>query len=78
MPQIEEAMPMVLIYHKGIFLSETPTMNETVTAGIELESISWQGLAFSGWLVGMLVLLALLVRRILFCQRADCQKQTCK
>jgi beta-lactamase regulating signal transducer with metallopeptidase domain len=41
-------------------------MNETAAAGIELEAISWQGLLFLGWLIGMLLLLALLVKRAYF------------
>jgi beta-lactamase regulating signal transducer with metallopeptidase domain len=65
-PQTEEAVPMVVDIPQGYILSETPTMKETVPTGIELESVSWQGLVFLGWLVGMLVLLALLVRRVCF------------
>ncbi|MHC4426456.1 MAG: M56 family metallopeptidase [Planctomycetota bacterium] len=65
-PQTEEAVPMVINIPQWYTFSETPTMNETVPTGIELESISWQGLVFSGWLVGILVLLAILVRRIYF------------
>ena len=65
MPQIEEAVPLVFDIPQGYIFSETPTMNETVATGVGLESISWQGLVFSGWLLGMLVLLALVVRR--FC-----------
>ena len=64
-PQIEEAVPMAIDIPQWYIL-ETPTINETVPAGVELESISWQGFVFSGWLVGMLILLALLVRRICF------------
>lgn len=37
-------------------------------AKIKLASICWQGLVFSGWVVGMLVLLAHLVRRTFFVQ----------
>ncbi|MGB2864731.1 MAG: M56 family metallopeptidase [Sedimentisphaerales bacterium] len=66
MPQIKEAVPLAIDIPQGYTFSETPTINETVTTGIKLESISWQGLVFSGWLVGMLVLLALLVRRFCF------------
>ena len=51
---------------QGYIPLETPMLNETAAAGIELEAISWQGLVFSGWLVGMLVLLALLVKRACF------------
>ena len=64
-PQIEQAVPMVVDIPQWYIL-ETLNMNETVPAGIELEAVSWQGLVFSGWLVGMLFLLALLVRRICF------------
>jgi len=64
-PQIEETEPMVTYIPQGYIL-EMPTMNETVAGGFELEPISWQGLVFSGWIVGMLVLLVLLVRRIYF------------
>ena len=65
-PQTEEAAPTVIdIPQRYVFL-ETPAMNETATTGVELESISWQGLVFSGWLVGMFVLLVLLIRRICF------------
>jgi len=65
LPQIEEAVPMAIDIPQWYIL-ETPTINETVPAGVELESISWQGLVFSGWLVGMLVLLVLLVKRVCF------------
>ena len=65
-PQTKEALPMVIDIPQGHIFLGTPNINETVPAGVELESISWQGLVFSGWLVGMLVLLALLVRRICF------------
>jgi len=51
---------------QGYIPLETPMMNETAATGIELEAISWQGLVFSGWLVGMLVLLVLLVKRLYF------------
>ncbi|MCP4612020.1 MAG: PDZ domain-containing protein [Planctomycetes bacterium] len=51
---------------QGYIPLEIPMMNETAAAGTELEAISWQGLLFSGWLIGMLVLLALLVKRIYF------------
>jgi len=66
-PQIEETAPIdIYILPQGYIPLETPMMNETAATGIELESISWQGLVFSGWLVGMLVLLVLLVRRVCF------------
>ncbi|MHC4215640.1 MAG: M56 family metallopeptidase, partial [Planctomycetota bacterium] len=39
-------------------------MNEIVATGVE--PICWQGLVFLGWLVGMLILLALLVQRLCF------------
>jgi len=65
-PQIEEAVPMIINIPQGYTFSEPPMMKETTAIGIELESICWQGLVFLGWLVGMLVLLALLVRRIRF------------
>jgi len=69
MPQTKEAVPMFIDIPQRHIFFETPTMNETVATEFELESISWQGLVFSGWLVGMLVLLALLVRRIYFVRR---------
>jgi len=65
MPLTEEAVPMITYIPQGYILG-TPAMDETVTTGVGLESISWQGFVFSGWLVGMLVLLGLLVRRIYF------------
>ncbi len=65
-PQTEEAVPMVIDIPQGYVFLETPMVNETVSTGIELEPIRWQGLVFSGWLFGMLVLLALLVRRVCF------------
>ena len=51
---------------QGYIPIETPMINETVATGIGLEAISWQGLIFSGWLVGMLVLLGLLIKRVYF------------
>ncbi|TET71874.1 MAG: M56 family metallopeptidase [Candidatus Aminicenantes bacterium] len=65
-PQTEEAVPVAINIPQGYIFLEPPIMNETEATGVELEPIRWQGLVFSGWLVGMLVLLALLVRRICF------------
>jgi beta-lactamase regulating signal transducer with metallopeptidase domain len=65
-PQTEEAVPVAINIPKGYIFLEPPMMNETAATGIELEPICWQGLVFLGWLVGMLVLLVLLVRRICF------------
>jgi len=65
-PQIEEMAPIAINIPQGYIPLEATTMNETAATGIELESLSWQGLVFSGWLVGMLVLLVLLVQRICF------------
>jgi beta-lactamase regulating signal transducer with metallopeptidase domain len=65
MVQTEEAVPTVVDIPQRYVL-HTPAMNETVATGVELESISWQGVVFSGWLVGTLVLLALLGRRFYF------------
>jgi beta-lactamase regulating signal transducer with metallopeptidase domain len=75
LPQIEEDVPMVIDTSQGYILLEAPTMNEAMTTGVELESIGWEGLAFSGWLVGMLVLLALVVRRICFIRRLIAQSR---
>jgi len=77
MPQIEKALPIVQIEKPtpmvidipGRYVLDMPSMNKTATTGVELEPISWQGLVFSGWLVGMSVLLALLVRRFYFVRR---------
>ncbi|MHC4604504.1 MAG: M56 family metallopeptidase [Planctomycetota bacterium] len=52
--------------HQGLIPLEPVMTNETAVTGIELETICWQGFVFLGWLVGMLVLLALLVQRICF------------
>jgi len=68
LPQTEEAVPTA-IYMPQRYILETPTINETVPAKVDLESISWQGLVFSGWLVGMLVLSVLLVRRFYYVRR---------
>ncbi len=65
-PQIKEAVPAAINIPQGYIFLEPPIVNETAATGIELEAICWQGLVFLGWLVGMLVLLALLVRRICF------------
>ena len=65
-PQIKEMAPIAINIPQGYIPLETPMMNETAAIGVELESISWQGLVFLGWLVGMLVLLALLVKRFYF------------
>jgi len=45
---------------------EAATMNEKGATAVALEPVCWQGLVFSGWLVGILVLLALLVQRVCF------------
>jgi beta-lactamase regulating signal transducer with metallopeptidase domain len=73
-PQKEEAVPMVVDIPQWYIL-ETLTMNETAAPGVELESISWQGVVFLGWLVGMLVLLVLLVRRICFVRELIAQSR---
>jgi len=65
-PQTEEAVPVAINIPQGYIFLEPPMMKETAATGIELEPICWQGLVFLGWLVGMLVLLVLLVRRICF------------
>ena len=65
-PQMEEVGPTILDVAPGYFLIETAAVNETATSGFKLESVSWRGLAFLGWLGGMLVLLALLIRRFYF------------
>jgi beta-lactamase regulating signal transducer with metallopeptidase domain len=68
MVQTEEAVPVVIDMPQWDVI-DTPPMNETVPTGVELESISRQGLVFSVWLVGMLALSALLVRRFYFVRR---------
>ncbi len=65
-PQIKETVPIAIYIPQGYIPLETPMMNETTATGIELEAIRWQGLVFLGWLVGMLVLLVLLVKRVCF------------
>jgi len=65
-PQTKEAVPVAINIPQGYIFLEPPMMKETAATGIELEPICWQGLVFLGWLVGMLVLLALLVRRVCF------------
>ncbi len=64
--QTEEAVPAAINIPQGYIFLEPPMMNETAATGIELEPICWQGLVFLGWLVGMLALLALLVKRVCF------------
>ena len=68
-PQPKAPVPMFIDIPQGHFFFETPSMNETVPAGVELESIDWQGLAFLGWLVGMLVLSVLVIRRYCYVKR---------
>ncbi|UCC99760.1 MAG: M56 family metallopeptidase, partial [Phycisphaerales bacterium] len=75
-PQPKEAVPMVIDMPQWYTSLEMPATNERVATGVELESISWQGLVFSGWLVGMLALLALLVRRICFVRRLIAQSRS--
>ena len=65
-PQIKEAVPVAINIPQGYIFLEPPMMNETAATGIEFEAICWQGLVFLGWLVGMLVLLVLLVKRVCF------------
>jgi beta-lactamase regulating signal transducer with metallopeptidase domain len=54
----------VIDIHKASIPLEPVVTNETAVTGIEPKPICWQGWVFLGWLVGMLVLLALLVQRI--------------
>jgi beta-lactamase regulating signal transducer with metallopeptidase domain len=68
MMQIDEVVPMVNNTSQRYVL-DTQTMNERMPAGVELESINWQGLVFSGWLVGMLVLSISVVRRFCYVRR---------
>ncbi|MFB0553376.1 MAG: M56 family metallopeptidase, partial [Phycisphaerae bacterium] len=56
----------VIDIYQGLSPLEPAITNETAASGIELEHICWQGLVFLGWLVGMLVLLVLLVKRVCF------------
>jgi len=65
-PQREAAVPVIINMAQGHISPKMPAANERVTGRVERESISGQGLVFSGWLVGMSVLLAVLVRRICF------------
>ena len=74
-PQTEEAIPIAINIPQGHIPLETPMMNETAATEIELEPICWQGLVFLSWLVGMLVLLALLVQRIRFVKRLIAQSK---
>ncbi|MDT8300413.1 MAG: M56 family metallopeptidase [Sedimentisphaerales bacterium] len=74
-PVVTNETAVIDIYQEYIPF-EMPIMNETAAAGIEIEAISWQGLAFSGWLVGMLVLLALLIKRIKFVRGMIAQSRT--
>jgi len=67
-PQTQEAAPMIIDVPQWYSL-ETLAANKTVPAGIKLESISWQGLIFSGWVLGMLVLSVLVVRRFYYVRR---------
>jgi serine protease AprX len=62
MMQIDEVLPMVANTPQRYVLDTYP-VNERMPAGVELESISWQGMVFSGWLLGMLVLSISVVRR---------------
>ena len=68
MIQIDEVAPMVINAPQRYVL-DTRTMNERIPEGVELESINWQGLVFSGWLVGMLVFSVSLVRRFCYVRR---------
>jgi beta-lactamase regulating signal transducer with metallopeptidase domain len=68
-PQPKAAVPMIIDMPQGHVFAETPNMSKTVPAGVELESMNWQGLAFSGWLVGMLVLSVLVMRRYCYVRR---------
>ena len=56
----------VIDIYQGLIPLEPVMTNEKAATGIELEAICWQGLVFLGWLVGMLVLLVLLVKRVCF------------
>jgi len=56
----------VIDIYQGLIPLEPVVTNETAATGIELEAICWQGLVFLGWLVGMLVLLVLIVKRVCF------------
>lgn len=65
-PQIEDPTPIATNIPQAYIPLQTPIINETTATEIQLEPICWQGLVFLGWLVGMLVLLALLVQRVYF------------
>jgi len=79
MPAVAEAVPIAADRQAGPVpleaapLLEAPTLHETPSAGVEFGAIDWQGLAFLGWLGGMLVLLALLVQRVCFVKRLVAQ-----
>ncbi|NQV35328.1 MAG: PDZ domain-containing protein [Phycisphaeraceae bacterium] len=78
-PPITEGVPMVLERQPGLIpLGASPQlkalpMPETPPTGVEHEPIDWQGLAFLGWLSGMLVLSVLLVKRACFVKRLVAQ-----
>jgi beta-lactamase regulating signal transducer with metallopeptidase domain len=63
-PQTEEIVLTTPNVRQDSIPLEPVMTNETAVTGIELKPICWQGWVFLGWLVGMLVLLALLVQRI--------------
>ena len=79
MPPIEARVPMVfegqprpMPLEARTLLEPTP-MPETPRAGVEHEPIDWKGLAYLGWLSGMLVLSVLLVKRACFVKRLVAQ-----
>jgi len=65
-PHTKEVLPTVIDIPQGHILLGTLTTSENVSAEIALESINWQGVVFSGWLAGTLILSVLFVRRFHF------------
>ena len=68
-PRIQQTLPIIIDMPQGYNPLETAITNQPPATGVELVGVCWQGLIFSGWLVGMFVLLALLVKRICFVRR---------
>ena len=75
--EIEETMALVVDFPQGNILPESVITNEMVPAEFVFEPVCWQGVVFLGWVVGMLVLLALLIQRACFVRGLIAQGQPC-
>jgi len=80
LPEIRQAMPAAVAVpaEEEVATTIETAVKETVLAEVKLEPICWQGLVFLGWVVGMLVLSALLAQRAWFVKGLIAQSRAAK